>query len=200
MTVKAIVFDLGGVIFTSDGWSYETRERLAKELNINSRILQDFWFERRDKMITGKMTEDEYLKEFLTKTKMTISLDKMKEFIRSNNIIDNEMLDLLKQLKKNYPVFALTNDVSEWLEYRINKFNLNQYFDLIISSSDVGLAKPDVAMYECLLEKLNLKPEEIVFIDNRKENIVAAVNLGIKSFHFTNREKFQEWLKEEKIL
>lgn len=74
------------------------------------------------------------------------------------------------------------------------------YFDLIISSSDIGLAKPDKRIYGYLIDRLGVKPEEIIFIDNRKENLLPANSLGIKTFHFTNKDELEIWLKQEKLL
>ncbi len=198
--IKAIVFDLGGVVFKSDGWSYETRERLAQELKIDSKTLQDFWFERKDKMITGKMSEADYLKEFLSVSQIPLPVDKFKDLIRSQNSIDEKMVNILIQLKKKYALSALTNDVKEWIDYRIKTFNLDAYFNFILSSSDVGLAKPNIKIYEHLIEKLDLEPESVVYIDNREENLQPAANLGMKTFHFTTTEDFIKWLKIENIL
>lgn len=198
--IRAIVFDLGGVVFTSDGGSYETRDLLAKNLKIDGERLHNCWFKFKNKLITGKMSEDEYLKYVISELKLNLSLEKMKEEIRSYNEIDKSMVELIMKLKRKYSLFALTNDIHEWIEYRINKFNLRSYFDKIICSADIALAKPDVEIYKYLLKTLNLSPKEIIFVDNRIENVKSAELFGIISHHFTNKDTFEKWLKEEKII
>lgn len=198
--IKAIVFDLGGVVFTPGAGSYDTRADLAQELKIDTKKMHDFWFLRKKDMLTGKMSEENYLTELITLFGLEVSLPELKKMIRSPNVIDEEMVEIIKDLRENYIVFALTNDVSEWIQHRIEKFNLEDVFEKIISSSDLGLAKPDPEIYLHLINELNINPEEIVFIDNRIENVEAAAGLGIKAFHFTDKEKFKEWLKNEVIL
>ena len=119
---------------------------------------------------------------------------------QTKNIIDESMLEILTLLKQKYLLFALTNDIKEWILHRINTFNLKTYFNLIISSSDIGFAKPDKRMYHYLITQLNLPPEEILFIDNREENLKPAEGLGMKTFQFKNREEFKKWLISEKII
>ena len=197
---KAIVFDLGGVIFSSNATSYEGREKLAKILNIEPKKLQDFWFEKKEKLITGKLSEEDYLRGLILSHKLSRSLEELKKIIRDSDIINKEMINILLELKKKYVLLALTNDVNEWLSYKINKFCLRNYFEAIISSSDIGLVKPDKNIYEYTLKKINLSPKEIIFVDDREENVKSAMELGIKSFHFTNTDDFIIWLRNEKIL
>ncbi len=198
--IKAIVFDLGGVVFTSDTGSYETREILAKDLKINTEKLHNFWFKRKKEMITGKMSENQYIGEMIKEFHLKISSKKIKKLIRGYNAIDKKMEDIILSLKQKYNIFALTNDVSEWIDFRINNFNLHKLFVSIISSSDIGLAKPDQKIYRYLIKELKLRPEEIIFVDNRIENTESASQLGIKIHHFKTRDNFLAWLKSEKIL
>ena len=109
------------------------------------------------------------------------------------------MLDLLKKLKENNFLVALNNEVKEWNEHRISKFKLKKYFELIISSCDVGVAKPEREIYEILLDKIKISPEEIIFIDNREENLIPAKNLGIKTHLFKSKKLLVNWLREKGI-
>ena len=77
-------------------------------------------------------------------------------------------------------------------------FNIYHLFDLIVSSYNIKIKKPDPKIYEYTLEKLGLKPEETVFIDDLEENTIAATALGIQSIIFKNSEQCKEDL--EKIL
>ncbi|MDO8460028.1 MAG: HAD family phosphatase [Nanoarchaeota archaeon] len=197
--IKAIIFDLGGVLFFSDGGSYEGREKLAEKLGVDKKKLHDIWFKRKDLLITGKMSEEEFLKEVIKISATPLSLNHLKRSIRELNEIDNPMSEVLKKLKKNYFLAALNNEVKEWNEYRIDKFELNSYFKLIVSSCDVGVAKPDHQIYKILLDKIKIPADNLVFIDNREENLLPAKELGIKTHHFKNKELLLEWFKENNI-
>ncbi|MFR3313439.1 MAG: HAD family hydrolase [Alphaproteobacteria bacterium] len=56
--------------------------------------------------------------------------------------------------------------------------------DKIFVSYELGLLKPDKAIYQSVLEKLNAKPEEVIFIDDKRENVEAAKSLGINGIVF----------------
>lgn len=193
--IKAIVFDLGGVIFSSDGGSYESREKLAKEIDIDKNKLHELWFKKKNLLITGKMPMEEFLKEIVTLSGNKISIENLRKRMEEENKIDKDMINFLNKLKKNYSLIALNNEMKELNEYRINKFNLREYFKLIISSCDVGVAKPDSKIYNILLDKLKASPEEVIFIDNRIENLTPAENLGIKTHLFKNKEELINWFK-----
>lgn len=198
--IKAIVFDLGGVVFTSDGGSYETREKLAEDLGIDVESLHNVWFKYKNDLVKGKMSEQAYLESVIENIELNETLDELKKIIRDYNIIDDSMVELLLDLKNKYHLFALTNDIKEWIEYRINNFKLNHYFEKIISSCDVGMQKPDLDIYEHLLKEIQFKPEEVIFIDNREENLAPAEKLGIKTHHFKSKQELELWLQSEKII
>ena len=197
---KTIVFDLGGVVFFLDGSSYKGREKMADSLGLDKEKLHKIWFEKKDLLVTGKMDEEEFLKEIVKISEKPISLEDIKIKIRENNIVNEEMLSLLRKLKENNLLVALNNEIKEWNEYRISKFKLNDYFESIISSCDVGVAKPDIKIYEILLDKLKKSPEDVIFIDNREENLIPAEKLGIKTHLFKSKEILVDWLKENNNL
>ena len=198
--IKGFIFDLGGVIFKDDGVSYEGREKLSEELGIDKEKFHRFWFDRKDKMTTGKLSEDEYLREFIKLYNLKISLKDLKRSIRSKNKIDEEMIKFILFLKEKYRLFALTNDVKEWIEYRIERFSLNRYFEKIISSSDVGFAKPEKEIYEIMIEETGIASKNLVFVDNREENLLPAERLGMLTYYFKDGKSFERWLKEKKLI
>ncbi len=196
---KAIVFDLGGVVFSLDGGSYEGREKLAELLNLDKEKLHKIWFERKDLLIKGKMSEEEFLNELIKMSDKPLEIEYLKEVIRKNNKVNEQMINLLIELKSDNLLVALTNEIKEWNEYRISKFKLNDYFEFILASCDVGVAKPETKIYEILLDKLKLPKENIFFIDNHEENLIPAKDLGIKTHLFKNKNILVSWLKENNL-
>lgn len=197
--IKAIIFDLGGVVFSSDGGTYEGRERLADLIGADKEEMHKLWFSKKEALLTGKIKEDEYLKEIINNLRLSIDVDELKEKIRGLNKIDEEMLSLIKDLRKKYDVAAINNEIMEWNEYRIQKFRLNDYFTAIISSCDVGVAKPEKKIYLIALKKLNVLPSETIFIDDREENLIAPRDLGMRVIEFKNREQLINELKKLNI-
>lgn len=109
------------------------------------------------------------------------------------------MLDLLEKLKRKYKLAALTTISREWLDYKKAKYNLDSYFELIISSGYSGFKKPNLEIYRIILEKLNKKPEECLFIDDSLEALLPAKKLGIKTILFSGQSDLEKNLKKLKI-
>lgn len=197
--IKAIVFDLGGVIFLSDGGGFESREKLAKIFNIDVKKLHKFWFKHKEDLLCNRAGEDIFVEEIRKLANNKYTKENIQKNIKELNIIDPKMIELLESLKKIYVIAALTNEVKEWNEYRIKKFGLKNYFSFILASCDIGVTKPTSKIYELLLEKLSMNPEEVIFIDNREENLKPAEELGIKAIHFRDRQELIKELSNYKV-
>ena len=90
------------------------------------------------------------------------------------------MLDIIRDLKrKGYGIFGLTNWPAATFAEARRRFKTIGSIDNYVVSSSVHLAKPEPAIYQLLLSKYNLNPEECVFIDDRKDNVDAAKALGM---------------------
>ena len=90
------------------------------------------------------------------------------------------MLDIIRDLKrKGYGIFGLTNWPAATFTEARRRFKTIGSIDNYVVSSSVHLAKPEPAIYQLLLSKYNLKAEECVFIDDRKDNVDAAKALGM---------------------
>ncbi len=68
------------------------------------------------------------------------------------------------------------------------------FFDVKVFSCIEGVIKPDRKIYEITLKKLGVKPEEVVFVDDKEENVKAAQDIGINTILFKNSEQFKKEL------
>ncbi|MBR5707069.1 MAG: HAD family phosphatase [Bacteroidaceae bacterium] len=90
------------------------------------------------------------------------------------------MLEIIQDLKKKgVGVYGLTNWPAETFDEARRRFKTLANIDKFVVSSAVKLAKPDPAIYKLLISKYDLKPEECVFIDDRKDNVDTAIRLGM---------------------
>ena len=69
-------------------------------------------------------------------------------------------------------------------------------FSPVLLSNEVGLIKPEEEMYQKMLELLNLKANECVFIDDREEHLAPAIQLGMKPILFKDSQQLKKELKE----
>ncbi len=102
--IKAVIFDLGGVVFSSDGGTYETRERLAKEISVDVKKLHEIWFKHKENLIKGRESEDAYIKVIKDSFSLNLSSEELKDKIRSYNVVNHKILIFVKELSKKYKV------------------------------------------------------------------------------------------------
>lgn len=188
--IKNIVFDLGGVVLTvDDNWlfSKETKKLLKADDGDLSKAWNFAWPDAR----SGKINEDEFFKRFLQNLTGSFSSDlvlKLKKIYRKQ-AGELGVIELLPGLKSNYKTFVFTNVAKDWLRYKIDRFNLKRYFNLIISSCNEGIAKPSKEIFLSLIKKGQINPKESVFIDDMEKNIKPAQEFGFKTILFKNKEQ-----------
>lgn len=107
------------------------------------------------------------------------------------------MVQLLTDLKQSgYPIYGLTNWSDETMQDEFKRWGIFRLVDDMVVSGREKILKPDPALYNCLLTRFNLKPEECVFIDDNQKNVDAAERMGIHALHFEGSEKLRAALKE----
>jgi putative hydrolase of the HAD superfamily len=79
----------------------------------------------------------------------------------------------------------LSNGVPEAMARIREDRRLEAWFDTVVVSCEVGIAKPDPAIYWLCLSRIGRPPHDALFVDDRPENLEAAATLGIQTFHFT---------------
>ena len=90
------------------------------------------------------------------------------------------MLEIIQDLKKKgVGVYGLTNWPAATFDETRRRFKTIASIDNIVVSSRVKLAKPEPEIYKLLISRYNLNPAECVFIDDRKDNVDAAIRLGM---------------------
>ncbi|AEA81308.1 HAD superfamily hydrolase [Candidatus Pelagibacter sp. IMCC9063] len=118
-------------------------------------------------------------------------------FLEMIDSVHQENVNLALKLKqKGYPIYLLSNFPGDQFEkYRLQNSFLNEFDDRIISG-DVGLAKPDIKIYQLAIKKFNLNPEESLFIDDKIENTKAAEQAGIKTIQLQNPEDLDKEIRK----
>ena len=100
-------------------------------------------------------------------------------------VIDLRLLDEYERLFPYTPIVLASNATTK-LDKDISRTGLPERLNRIFNSSDIGFAKPDLAFFDYILKELCCAPDEVIFIDDQKENVLAAENIGIRSFHFSD--------------
>lgn len=190
--ITTLFFDFGEVVITND-WTYVCPQK-DKEFYSYYKIKNFSYFKNPyfEKLVTGKISENEFwlkaLKYFKAKN---TDPKKAIQLAYKYHGVKPKMIKLLLRLTKNkYRLAAITTTHKELLDWKIKKFNLDKYFEIIISSCYSGINKPNPKIYKLALKKMNVKPEESVFIDDSLNNIKGAEKIGMKGIHFKEYNKF----------
>jgi 2-haloacid dehalogenase len=105
-------------------------------------------------------------------------------------------VDILKRLKYDgHPLYALTNFSAETFPLMRRRFDFLELFEYILVSGEVGLVKPDPAIYRLMLEKIGHPARECLFIDDSLKNIESARRLGFDVIHFQSPEQLETELQ-----
>jgi len=194
--IKTIIFDLGGVVLTND-FDLNNEEffnKFSRCFSLTKEDMQDGWKTVHHRFFEGKINEEEFW-GVLLKTKNMEDIEKAKKIWRKHQRPLENMFDLLKKLKRKYRLAALTNVSKEWLSFKIKKFRLDDYFDLIVSSCYVGIAKSEKSIYKIFVEKLSETPKECLFIDDKERNLAPARELGMETLLFKGQRDLEAKLK-----
>jgi len=179
--------DIGGVLLTN-GWDRQARRLAAETFELDHGEFDERHHLTFDTYEEGKLSLDEYLDRVVFFEKRPFSKDAFKSFMFSRSEPYEEMLTLVRTLKRRYglKVVAVSNEGRELTLHRIQQFNLREIFDAFISSCFVHFRKPDADMYRMALDISQSTAEETVYIDDRLMFVQVAVSLDIGGIHHTD--------------
>ena len=181
---KVIFCDIGGVLLT-DGWGHVARQAAAKEFDLDyfaMDLLHDFIFNTYE---IGKISLDNYLNTVVFNQPRNFTKEDFKAFMYSQSSELPDMLQWLKEWKKENSqirIMAINNEGKELNDYRIKKFQLHECFDVFISSCKVNMRKPDPGIYKLALDIAHIEPEQCIYFDDRQMLVEQAQKHHIKGF------------------
>lgn len=109
----------------------------------------------------------------------------MQAFWAGDNF-DADLYQFIKELRANYKTGLLSNAWSDARSVLDHRYHMLDVFDVLFFSAEIGLTKPDPRIYQLMLEKLDVRAQEAIFVDDFQENIDAANALGIHGVRFEN--------------
>ena len=183
--IKAIIFDGGNVLHSLK----DTGTKDEVLLNFTSGIkptkeVKVYFEEQLSKLGSGKLTEKEFWNKLSKKLNITLPAnykDLWRKKFRKNATAYIEIFELIDQLKiLGYKVYILSNTIPPHLEI-IKQNGWYKPFDKVFLSCVIKMRKPDKSIYYYVLDNINLNPTETVFIDDLKENITTAKEIGMNT-------------------
>lgn len=195
--IKTVIFDIGNVLtgfcwkeyFDSLPYSDEVKERLGK-----ATVLSKTWKE----YDRGVMSDEEILDAFVRNdTGIEKEIRESLADISGMLVRYDYAIPWIKSLKENgYRVLVLSNFSLKAVTECAAALDFLPYTDGGILSYQDKLIKPQPEIYELLLSRYGLVPEECVFMDDLEENIKGAADAGIRTILFRNEKQAKEELRE----
>jgi epoxide hydrolase-like predicted phosphatase len=196
MTIRAVFVDFGGVIMRTGDRGPRTRQ--AELLGMSYRDLEKIVFESESsqRASTGEIPEQAHWQAVARALGVTQpEADRIVEAFFAGDRADTVLLDFLRSLRPERKVGLISNAWSG-LRAFITRHKFADVFDEMIISAEVGVIKPDPRIYRLALEKLDVGPEESVFLDDVLINVESARSIGMSAIQFTQPEVALEELKK----
>jgi len=185
LMIKAIIFDFYGVIRSDEYHDWLSRHGLEKDNTASMTKEQD----------AGLKTSDQFFDDLSRKSH--IPADKIKREFRSHATLNEKLLALILKLKDNFQIAILSNANSASLRDILRDSSIEQLFDEVIISSEIGMIKPSPEIFSHALKKIGVEPNEAIFIDDNQSFVEAANKLGLIGICFTD---FDSLVKQLKII
>jgi HAD superfamily hydrolase (TIGR01509 family) len=179
--IKAILFDMDGVLIDAKDWHYEALNRALEHFGYTiSRESHLSTFDglptrQKLRMLSSSRGLPEGLHDFLNALKQAYTLEI--SYQRCKPVFNHQYA--LSRLKKDgYKLAVCSNSVRQSIEAMMRLSSLSTHLDLIVSNQDVEKGKPDPEMYLKAMQSLNVEPNECLILEDNEHGIQAAVASG----------------------
>ncbi len=181
--IKAIIFDLDGVLVDTKKIHFEALNLALKKYNFN-----EITFEDHVKIFDGLPTNEKLKilnkkdnlpkKSFskINKYKQKITSEILKKRIKK----DTKLINIFKKLHKDYKIAIATNAVNSTLKICLQKIGILKYVDYKLSNEDINFAKPNPEIYLRIFIKFGIYPSEALIVEDSHYGREAAISSGAK--------------------
>ena len=191
-TPQAIVFDFGGVM-TGEPDRNAVIKFICDSFHFSEEAFEKANSEKRAAVKQG-MTDEEFWLAYAQHHQIQLPPDwtqSLKETMKSAIGINPNMYALTEELSTLGFSVALLSNIDTHLSKLLREFGLYQPFNPCLLSCEIGVEKPDPMAFELLLKELNLAASEVIFIDDKRENVEAAKMLGLDAILFESEQQLR---------
>lgn len=201
--IEAVVFDMGGVLTVDP---YEAPIEYAIELGVPRRTFVDQLAGPRFHQVeTGRLSMRDYLKFACTDVTSRFGVDvdirRLAGALASGQRFRPEMADVVRELAAGgVPLALLTNNASEARDWWNSGVFPVEAFAVVVDSSEVGLRKPDPAIFAEVVKRLNCDAAAVLFFDDTEVNVAAATTFGMVAVLFEDPRQCRRHLLDHGLL
>lgn len=196
MAIRNIIFDVGNVLVV---WDPEAIERAAlgevaiRQAGYISPIRgHPIWL----RLNRGELTFDEAKARYVEEGWEAHTIDRLFHELLALQHLKDETVALMSELDAaGYRLFAITDNVHEIVAHLKEVYEFWSYFETAAVSAEIGVLKPDPAIYRWLLDTAALDPSECVFFDDVPDNAAGAEAVGMQGRVFTDAAQARKDLR-----
>ncbi len=190
--IKAVLFDFGGVL-AEEGFR-EGLKAVGKEkgfdpahfFNMLSELVYQTGY------VTGSADEHAYWNAVREKTGLTGEDKKLREEVLMRLKLRPKMMEVVKKIKSSGFIVAILSDQTNWLDDLNQRTPFYKHFDHVFNSYYLKKTKRDPSLFKDICAQLDLRPEEVLFVDDSLENIKRAESEGLRTIHFKSVRDFKK--------
>ncbi len=193
--IKIVLFDVDGVLLNGEMFGAQ----LERDYGISNDVLQPFFKGPFPDAIVGQADMKQLLKPYLETWGWKGGVEDFVDYwFKAEHVIDQPLIDYIETLSASgIGCYLATNQEKYRTAYILEKMGFEHIFDGQFVSSEMGVKKPDPAFFERVVQELQPHDaEEILFWDDRLENVEAARASGINAEVYTTFAAFEEQMKE----
>jgi len=196
--IKAVVFDLSGVIWKRRPFNKEFFLLLSKTVSLHPKTIRAKYRLAVSQLQTGKLTLNQWLRSTFSLSQSDIdtfnqNLETLFIFHYEKNFYPKS-IPLLRLLRANHITVGCLTNTEGFLAKLLVKAGFFCNFDFKVVSSKVGFRKPNQKIYRKIFKIGNWKPDQVLYIDDHKANIESVRKLGIHGIKFKSYKKLASQL------
>ncbi len=196
MPIRAVIFDFGGVLLRTEDRT--PRAQLAARLGLTYDELSALVFDSDSafQAMKGEITAVEHwedVRKVLNISKNEFSQIRLEFW--AGDALDEDLINYLRTIRPDYMTALLSNAWDDLRPAIEDLWKIDDAFDRILISSEIGIIKPDRLIFERMLSDLGVKPAEAVFVDDFPQNVAAAEEVGLEAIHFRETNQTLEDLQ-----
>jgi beta-phosphoglucomutase len=181
MQIKAVIFDMDGVLIDAKEWHYESLNKalslFGAEISRYDHLVTFDGLPTKKKLemlsLEGRIPRG--LHGFINNLKQQYTMDLVQMYCKP---VFQHQYALSKFKNEGYSLAVCSNSIRKSIEVMMEKSNLLDFLNFIISNQDVTNGKPDPEMYNLAIKKLGLTPKECIIVEDNENGIKAALASG----------------------
>jgi putative hydrolase of the HAD superfamily len=199
--ISCVLFDLGGVVINwNDSWLIQ---ELSQEFGLPEEQVAKEWRKNLPDISSGKIDEKKFWRtigeEIKSEKLANYEESLLDRMFRKHVSLNESVISFSKQLAQNMPIGILSN--TEIVTFSVIEDLISlDHFKHKFLSYEIGHIKPDVEIYNHVIDNIPFPKEEVFFIDDLKPNVESARNAGIDAVQYSDYDTLIQECKIRKLL